>query len=311
MELITFIIVTWNNQQQIRQCLQTIMKYTLIPHHIIVVDNQSSDETVQIIQKEFPAVNLIISPDNVGFAKANNLALWQVNSEYVCFINPDIILTEDIINPSIQVLKKKRDVGLVACKLRNLDSSLQPSCFHFADAYSLVGEILHIGKIFPQFLCKKYFTNFYNAKENFYPQWVIGAEMVMRTQEAKDIGGFSTECYMYTEDMDLCKKIGHFLKKKIYYLANISLIHLGGASEVQNFNYNKQEKLIKNDMFFFKKFYGENEVHKALKNMNRAYNLRLKLLQYFYYKKDKALQLDKTKKVIEIIKEIRDDYCSR
>lgn len=311
MELITFIIVTWNNQQQIRQCLQTIMKYTLIPHQIIVVDNQSSDETVQIIQNEFPTVNLIISSDNVGFAKANNLALWQVNSEYVCFINPDIILTEDIINPSIQVLKKKRDVGLVACKLCNLNSSLQPSCFHFADAYSLAGEILHIGKLFPQFLCKKYFMNFYNAKENFYPQWVIGAEMVMRTQDAKDIGGFSTEYYMYTEDMDLCKKIDHILKKKIYYLANTSLIHLGGASEAQNFNYNKQEKLIKNDVLFIEKFYGEKEVHKALKNMNRAYRLRLSLLKYFYYRKDRNMQLDKTKKVIDIIKEIRNGYCSR
>lgn len=311
MDLITFIIVTWNNQQQIRQCLQTIMKYTLVPYRIIVVDNHSSDETVQIIQKEFSTVDLIISPDNVGFAKANNLALWQVNSEYVCFINPDIILTEDIINPSIHVLKEKQDVGLVSCKLRNLDSSLQPSCFHFADAYSLVAEILHIGKIFPQFLCKKYFMNFYNAKTDFYPQWVIGAEMVMRTQEAKDIGGFSTEYYMYTEDMDLCKKIDCILNKKIYYLANISLIHLGGASEVQNFNYNKQEKLIKNDLLFIKKFYGENEVHKVLRNMNRAYNFRLNLLNLFYYRNDKNLQLDKTKKVIDIIKEIRDGYCSR
>ena len=74
------------------------------------------------------------------------------------------------------------------------------------------------------------------------------------------------------------------MKKKIYYLANISLIHLGGASEAQNFNYNKQEKLIKNDMLFIKKFYGKNEVHKALKNINRADNLRLKLLQYFFYR---------------------------
>ncbi len=311
MDLITFVIVTWNNQQQIRQCLQTIMKYTLVPYHIIVIDNQSSDETVQIIQQEFPSIDLIISPDNVGFAKANNLALWQVDSEYVCFINPDTILTEDIINPSVQVLKEHHDVGLVACKLRNLDSSLQPSCFHFADAYSMAGEILHIGKLFPQFFCKKYFTNFYNAKDDFYPQWVIGAEMVMRTQEAKAIGGFSTEYYMYTEDMDLCKKVDSLLKKNIYYLANVSLIHLGGASEAQNFNYNKQEKLIQNDMIFIKKFYGENEVQKALKNMNRAYRLRLRLLKYFYYRTDRNLQIDKTKKVIDIIKEIRNDYCSR
>lgn len=116
---------------------------------------------------------------------------------------------------------------------------------------------------------------------------------------------------MYTEDMDLCKKVDSLLKKNIYYLANVSLIHLGGASEAQNFNYNKQEKLIQNDMIFIKKFYGENEVQKALKNMNRAYRLRLRLLKYFYYRTDRNLQIDKTKKVIDIIKEIRNDYCSR
>ena len=69
---ITFIIVTWNNEDQIEECIQTVMKYTLVPYHIIIVDNQSSDNTTDIIQSQFPTVELISSQDNLGFAKENN-----------------------------------------------------------------------------------------------------------------------------------------------------------------------------------------------------------------------------------------------
>lgn len=308
---ITFIIVTWNNEDQIEECIQTVMKYTLVPYHIIIVDNQSSDNTIDIIQSQFPTVELISSQDNLGFAKANNLALERVSSDYVCFLNPDTILTEDIVTPSLDILEKNSLIGLVSCKLHNYDGSWQPSCFHFADSISLPIEILHLGKLLPRFICKKYFPNFYYPKEDFCPDWVIGAEMIMRTKEAKEIRGFSTEYYMYTEDMDLCQKVTRILGKKIYYTAAHSLIHLGGASESQNINYNKQEKLLNNDILFIRKFYGDESARKTLKHMYIAYLIRLLLLKCFYYKRDRKLQIEKTQKVMSILKEISNDCYHR
>ena len=241
---ITYIIVTWNNEKEIEQCLKTIEKFSNNEHCIIVVDNASSDNTVTIVRNCFEDVKLICNQDNVGFAKANNIGLELVKTPYVCFINPDVILTEDIVTPSVNELERNGKVGLIACRLNNSDGSWQPSTFSFANSRNLYNEILHIGAFMPQFICKRKYINYYRPTKKFYPDWVIGAEMIMRTIDARSIDGFSTEYYMYTEDMDLCKKVNAYLHKLILFLPSPSLIHLGGASESQNVNYNKQKKLF-------------------------------------------------------------------
>ena len=298
----TFIIVTWNNEKEIEDCLSTVSRYSPKNSKVIVVDNNSNDKTVQVIKEKFPEIDLIESKENLGFAAANNLALENVSSEYICYLNPDVILTEDILTPSIEILVDQSEVGLVACRLKNKDGSNQPSCFNFANSWSLPCEILHIGAVMPRSLRKKYFLNYYKTNDDFKPDWVIGAEMVMRTKDARAIGGFSTEYFMYTEDMDLCKKISVILKKQIYFISGVSLIHLGGASEAQNVNYNKQKKLFQNDMIFVRKFYGESEAKRAKQKVMKAYLLRKLLLTAAYWKKDRSKHLSKTEEAYNILK---------
>lgn len=300
----TYIIVTWNNEKEIEDCLSTVSRYSPKNSKVIVVDNNSNDRTVQIIKEKFPEIDLIESKENLGFAAANNLALDNVSSEYICYLNPDVILTEDILTPSIEILEDQSEVGLVACRLKNRDGSNQPSCFNFANSWSLPCEILHIGAVMPKSLRKKYFLNYYKTNDDFKPDWVIGAEMVMRTKDARAIGGFSTEYFMYTEDMDLCKKISVILKKQIYFISSVSLIHLGGASEAQNVNYNKQKKLFQNDMIFVRKFYGENEAKRMKQKAMKAYLLRKLLLTVAYWKKERSKHLSKTEEAYNILKNV-------
>lgn len=300
----TYIIVTWNNEKEIVDCLSTVSRYSPKNSKVIVVDNNSNDRTVQIIKEKFPEIDLIESKENLGFAAANNLALENVSSEYICYLNPDVILTEDILTPSIEILEDQSEVGLVACRLKNKDGSNQPSCFNFANSWSLPCEILHIGAVMPRSLRKKYFLNYYKTNDDFKPDWVIGAEMVMRTKDARAIGGFSTEYFMYTEDMDLCKKISVILKKQIYFISGVSLIHLGGASEAQNVNYNKQKKLFQNDMIFVRKFYGESEAKRTKQKAMKAYLLRKLLLTAAYWKKDRSKHLSKTEEAYNILKNV-------
>lgn len=249
---ITYIIVTWNNKKEIKECLKTVEEYSPSGYQVFVVNNASTDITTSIIEKNFPKAHLIKSKENLGFAEGNNLALKDVKTDYVCFLNPDVILTEDIATPSIRELEQDSNIGLISCRLNNRDGSWQPSTFGFANSRNLYNEILHVGAFMPQKICRKKYINHYHPTESFSPDWVIGAEMVMRTADAKKIGGFSTEYYMYTEDMDFCKKIETKLQKKILFLPNVSLIHLGGASEAQNVNYKKQKKLFENDLIFVK-----------------------------------------------------------
>lgn len=153
----TYIIVTWNNEKEIEDCLSTVSRYSPKNSKVIVVDNNSNDRTVQIIKEKFPETELIESKENLGFAAANNLALENVSSEYICYLNPDVILTEDILTPSIEILEDQSEVGLVACRLKNKDGSNQPSCFNFANSWSLPCEILHIGAVMPRSLRKNIF----------------------------------------------------------------------------------------------------------------------------------------------------------
>ncbi|ADB46972.1 glycosyl transferase family 2 [Acidaminococcus fermentans DSM 20731] len=305
---ISFIIVTWNNEQEIRDCLSSIICLTPIPFQIIVVDNLSSDNTRDIIKKEFSQVKLIESSENLGFAKANNLGLKYVKSKYVCFINPDVILTEDIVLPSIKFLENDMSIGLVSCRLTNKDGSWQNSCLSFINSHSIIINILHLGKLLPKCLCRRFAPEYYKIQKDYYmPDWVIGAEMIMRTSDANAVHGFSEEYFMYTEDMDLCKKIQTFLNKRIVFNADVSLIHLGGASEVQNVNYIKQKKLFQNILIFCEKFYGLKEADKTLRNMQMCYYIRLLLLKSLYYKENRNYMIEHDKTILSFLKEVHEN----
>ena len=293
--LLTYIIVTWNSEKEIVDCLKSIQKYTTFPYEVYVVDNASSDCTVGIIKTKYKNIKLIESRENLGFAKANNLALEAAQGDYVCFINPDTILIEDIATPSIELLDTQPNIGLVAVHLCNKDMSWQPSCFAYAHGLSLFCEILHINRLFNM-------KN--NGMKTYSPDWVIGAEMIMRRKEAVAVNGFSTEYYMYSEDMDLCKKIDVVLNKSIIYLANIKMVHLGGASESQNVSYNKQKKMFSGKLHFNEKFYGKSAAISAGRIMEIAYYVRIVLIFLFYWKKERKTQIGKTKQGIEVLKEV-------
>ncbi|PNY18952.1 glycosyltransferase family 2 protein [Streptococcus parauberis] len=301
---ITYIIVTWNNEKEIEECLKSLFKYSPQNSKVIIVDNNSGDKTTSIISSSFPSVKLIKSEDNLGFAGGNNLALKYVETDYICYLNPDVIFKEDIVSKSVEILENNPEIGIVSCRLENLDGTYQASTFNFANSWTMFSEILHIGRIVPNQLRKNNFSNYYYPTSDFSPEWVIGAEMVLRTIDANSINGFSTEYFMYTEDMDICKKMESILSKSIYYMNSISLVHIGGASENQNVSYNKQKKMFENLRLFVSKFYGIKESRKTLNNMIKAYRIRLILLQIGYKREDKSIQLDKTNQAISILKEL-------
>lgn len=278
-ELITFIIVTWNNEKQIEKCLDTLVKYTSVPYKIIVVDNVSKDNTCSIISQKYPFIRLIKSEENLGFAKGNNLALNEVETPYLCFINPDVILTEDITQPAIKILNQNKNIGLVTNKLCNVDGSDQLTTGRFTDFISILVSVCHLSRFIPNFFKKSLCPEYYKINHGcFFPDWVIGAEMFMRTTDVKAIGGFSTDYYMYMEDMDICWKVRHQLQKQVLFNADVSMIHLGGASEKQNLSYSKQEMLYKNTFLFCQKFYGKQKAYEILNFIIMLYKVRITLL---------------------------------
>lgn len=245
----TFIIVTWNSAGQITALLDSIAQYE--PNSaVIVVDNHSADHTVEKVAQYKPIkVRLLALHENVGFAKANNIAFKSVHTKYVTFINPDTRLTTPVVE---KIAKKLMDqVGMIGVRLENTDGTLQPSVFNFQTPSSILIEQFALGKVFPEWWRIKHSPENSQLNQEMTVDWVIGAFVFTKASYYEQVGGFSEDYFMYSEDMDLCYKY-HQAGYQVLFTPDVTLIHAGGSSEKQTGS-SKNLKLLRSFCTFARK----------------------------------------------------------
>lgn len=254
----TFIIVTWNNENEIDLLFESLKKYAP-DSKAIVVDNASKDNTIHKLKEIDYAIEIIDSKENLGFSLANNLAVKNVTTEYVTLLNPDAILTENTnLDLAFEELKNPQ-VGLVGGKLLNLDNSLQPSIFAFQKPLTILIEQFGIGKFLPSFLKANLSPERSNHDVKREVDWLVGAFLVMKTSDYRKIKGFSDDYFLYAEDMDIAYKLKLIGLKRIFD-PKIEVCHIGGTSEKQDILQSKREKLLLAFSIFAKKFGLKNNV---------------------------------------------------
>lgn len=245
----TFITVTWNSQDSIENLIESILKYEP-ESKIIVVDNHSSDNTAKIVS-HYQNIKLINLKKNLGFSAANNIGFNNVDTEYVTFINPDTRLHCSVID-SLKSKMKKEKAGMIGIKLENDDGTLQPSIFNFQTPMSILIEQFAIGKVMPEKLKIRFSPENSKCNKTRIVDWIMGAFVFTKSKFFKDVGGFSKEYFMYSEDMDLCYKY-HLNGFKILFDPQLSLTHTGGASESQTSS-DKSIKLLRSFCIFARKY---------------------------------------------------------
>lgn len=251
-KLISIIIVTWNNGKVIKKCIESILNST-DPIEIVIVDNQSTDNTIDIIKEfNFEDINLIQPNENLGFAKANNLGVSHAQGEYILLLNPDTILKKVDLLGLTRLLNDK--VGLIGCKLLNQDGTLQPSCYCFDTPKNIILEQFMLGKLIPEALKKVYTPYLSKHNTQMFVDWLVGAFLLITKKDYERIGGFSTEYFLYAEDMDIAYKI-HEISKRVLFDPSNSIVHLGGVSEKQDVSSSKQEKMLQSRMIFAHKYH--------------------------------------------------------
>lgn len=283
----TFVVVTWNNATTIESLIQSIRKYE-IDSKLIIIDNDSSDNTINIV-KQYKWVKLISLKDNLGFAKANNIASKQVDTEYVTFLNPDTQLEDSVISCLIKKMRKSH-AGLIGVKLVNKDGSLQPSIFKFQTPFEIILEQFRIGKILPERLKTKFSPEQSKHNKELSVDWLVGAFLFTKLSYYKAVGGFSEDYFLYAEDMDLCYKY-HLHNLSVLFDPKISIKHIGGVSERET-NSSKSLKLLNSFCIFSNKY----NLNKNIKTFYYCYYIK-KLLFFFDKKK-----VSKYKKNIEFLK---------
>ncbi len=232
---LSIIIVNWNSTNFIAQCVASILSFVEnLQFEIVVVDNASSDDSYLSLPGRFEKVRLICSPENIGFARANNLGFENSSGEYVLFLNPDTKVISPAINIMHSFLQSSPETGAVGCRLLNADLSVQTSCIQrFPTVFNQLTDIewlrlrypnLRFWGIHPLFAEKQNVTADVEV--------ICGACIMIRREVFQEIGFFSSEYFMYGEDADLSYKIRE-AGWKLVYLGAGTIVHYGKQSSTR------------------------------------------------------------------------------
>jgi GT2 family glycosyltransferase len=228
---ISIICVNWNSVDYVRDCLASIYEYTHgVSFEIIVVDNDSPEGRLEILQDQFPEITLVRSRTNVGFAGANNLGFKHSTGSYVLFLNPDTKLIGPALNVMLEQMRFLPDAGIFGCKLLNTDLSVQlTSIQKFPTIVNQMLDTEFLQVHWPQCPLWKLTPLFSTNAKPIRVDVISGACMLLRRELFEQVGMFSEDYFMYAEDIDLNYKVTRAGFSN-YYVGEATIIHHGGGS---------------------------------------------------------------------------------
>lgn len=250
-KLLSIIIVSWNVQDYLHKCLQSIYKYNHFDFEVVVVDNGSTDKTVAMVKGNYPGVKIVVNKDNQGFAVANNQAVKISVGKFLLFLNPDTEFIDDSLFNTIKYLENNKPVGLLTVNVLNSDKTNQVAVRQFPTLYSQIITLYKLNNIWPR-LNRVYHCYDFDYNKTQPVNTVIGAFMLCRTDEFKAIGMFDEDYYIWFEEVDLCQRYWD-KNRPIMYYSQARIVHHGGQSLKQMLTIDKQAIFNKSLLTYFKK----------------------------------------------------------
>ncbi len=229
---ISVIIVNYNVRYFLEQALRSVQKACVgMDNEIWVVDNASSDHSVEIVREKFPEVKVIANTENVGFSKANNQAILKSSGKYVLLLNPDTIVEEETLKRCYEFMENTPDAG--ALGVRMIDGAgkfLPESKRGFPTPFVAFCKTFGLSKLFPKSkLFNRYHLGFLSENETHPVDVLSGAFMLLRKELLDKVGLLDEAFFMYGEDIDLSYRMisGGY---KNYYFPGTTIIHYKGES---------------------------------------------------------------------------------
>lgn len=250
---LSVIIVNYNVRYFLEQCLLSVLKATKnIPSQIIVVDNNSTDDSCEILKTKFKDVLLIENKANVGFSKANNQGVQIAKGEFVLILNPDTVLAEDVLDKIMSFASKTENMGALGVQFIDGTGHFLKECKR-----GIPTPKIAFGKLFgfPKKAIDAYYASHILENEISTVAVLTGAFMLLKKEIYQEVNGFDEDYFMYGEDIDLSYKIG---KKgyQNYYYGKATIIHYKGESTVKDKKY--IERFYGAMAIFYKKHFKTN-----------------------------------------------------
>ena len=230
--IVSVVVVSYNCKEPLRACLRSLDdERILTPLEVIVVDNDSRDDTAYAVASEFPWVKLIVNRTNAGFAHAINEGVRFTGGEYLLLLNPDTVVSKGAIGRLIRELERRPSVGMLGCKLVRPDGSFDHACKRgFPTVLSALYYFSGLAARFPD---SPRFAQYTAAQlgidETGTVDAINGAFMLVRRSAAEEVGEFDERYWLWAEDLDWCHR---FWERgwEVLYWPEVEVIHLKSAS---------------------------------------------------------------------------------
>ncbi len=257
MNKVSVSIVTYNNEKEIENVLESILTHTKgLDLKVFVVDNNSKDSTVEIVKDKYKDVKLLQMDKNSGFGYAHNQVLDMIDSDYHVIVNPDIKFKDNVIKDLVEYLENNRDVVMVTPKILNEDGTeqylpkLNPKI-----RYLFGGRFEKFGGVFSKWR-SEYTMKDKTISEPTEIEFCTGCFMVIRTDVLKKLNGFDDRFFMYFEDADLTRRARKY--GKVMFYPGISVTHVWERASMKSMKFLKIQ--INSMIKYFNKWKFKGEV---------------------------------------------------
>jgi GT2 family glycosyltransferase len=234
------VIVSWNVREMLRACLTSVFADLVtseLEGEVWVVDNTSQDGSPEMVRTDFPQVRLVVNQQNLGFARANNVALRQLGESeppsYVWLLNPDTEVQPGAVRRLTDFMDSHPRVGVAGARLFYGDGRFQHGAFGFPGLWQILFDLLPLpGRLYESRLNGRYPRALYERGAPFAVDHPLGAAMMVRWRVTHDVGLFDEGFYMYCEEIDWCMRIKR-AGWRIYCVPRAEVIHHEGQSTHQ------------------------------------------------------------------------------
>jgi N-acetylglucosaminyl-diphospho-decaprenol L-rhamnosyltransferase len=232
--VLSIIIVNWNVRELLRVCLQSIARgLDGLEGEVIVVDSASADGSPDMLRQEFPSVRLIACNSNVGFSAGNNLGLAAARGEFVLCQNPDTEIVDDALVSMLDYLSAHPDVGIVGPQLLNQGGKVQSTRYRFPTLADALTDSTILEQWFPRNrLLRRYHCAKAPLDQTQDVDWLTGACFMARRAVVELVGMFDEQFFMYSEELDLMKRI-KVAGWRVVYLPSARVFHHKSQSSDQ------------------------------------------------------------------------------
>ncbi len=253
---LSIVIVNFNGGKLILSCIESIIRETKIDkYEIIVVDNDSSDNSIEKIREYYPFVNIIKNVTNIGFSAANNIGFKVARGEFILLLNPDTLITDGAINKSLGYAQEHTEVGLLGCEVLWGTGGRQSTLIKFPTLKDIV-----INMFVPYKIMRKnrwlgqsrYVGVDYSCEQDV--DVIAGCYMMVNRAVLAEVGGLDEDFFMFGEEIEWCWRM-YQSGRKVRYFPGSSIIHYGGGCST-SLSFRKVLLIAKGQLMVFKKTRG-------------------------------------------------------